>query len=69
MWSMNLDLDSMGAPTTVTNNMNAAPGANANANAGAGASSSTQEQTPATSVTSGNPGQVFMGATTPGTGM
>lgn len=57
MWSMNLDIESMGAPTT---------------NTGISSQSQTQDgsnqQTPG-SVTTSNPGQVFMGATTPGTGM
>ena len=57
MWSMNLDIESMGAPTT---------------NTGSASQNQTQDgsnqQTPA-SVATSNPGQVFMGATTPGTGM
>lgn len=61
MWSMNLDIDTMGAPTTTTNG-------------GAGSQSqpaqegSSNQQRPASVTTTNHPGQVFMGATTPGTG-
>lgn len=55
MWSMNLDIDTMGAPTT-----------NSNASQSQTQDGSNQ-QTPA-SMTTNNPGQVFMGASTPGAG-
>lgn len=59
MWSMNLDIDSMGAPTTM--NPGGGPPQQSQSQ------DSSQQQTPA-SVTTSNPGQVFMGATTPGAG-
>lgn len=64
MWSMNLDIDTMGAPTT--NNGGSIISPQQSQQDGAPVSNS-QQQTPA-SVTTSNPGQVFMGATTPGTG-